>query len=731
MSRHDLIKLMPPLMLLIIAVSLIAQIATVVHAQESVLRIPLMSKPSTLSPFKINSVWDGIVIGTPLESLVANDPENPSRMIPWLAENFTVSEDGKVWIFKLRKNVYWHDGKPFTADDVVFTFKLAMSKKTPGYWYTNVPLVVDSVEKVDNYTVKIVLKKTFAPFLIKVASVPILPKHVWEPVASKPDFDPSTYEPTIDMLVGTGPFIIQSYDPAVGASYRVNENYWGPKPKVSKLVYPIITNPDAMFFSLLKGEIDTVTWSIPPKSVLDAIRDPNIAVVFVIEPSFYFLGFNTQKYPMNLEEFRKAIGMVIDRQYIVDTVLGGFGVPGNPGILSPVFTDLVNPKAYELLKYDVEGAKKLLDELGFVDRDGDGIRETPNGTKLTFELLTPSYDPVRVQAGNLISQWAAKVGIKITNNPVDFNELVNRAMNGAFDMFILGWIAEPDPDWLHDLLHGSQSAPTGFNLARINDSELNALLDEQRVTVDYEKRKEVVWRIQEVVAKKLPYVSLYHRVAIYGARIDTFSGWVQTIGYGYNPMSTAFGYANGWSLLNVIPSKDVPKPVIDVSEVRKEVAIGEPYKVRVKVSVDGKPSNEAWVVANIVGVSNPGYRGQVVLRNIGDGVYEGTFDTSTFSEGNYLLQVVVKDKGMSKAVLELTAKKVAPPPSPTQTPPTPTQSTPAPTITTVTTTVKETVTVTSTVTVTQPAETSAMAMVGVVVVLVIIVLTALVIMRRK
>ncbi len=627
---------------------------TVVEAQADIARIPLLSKPKSLSPFKVDTVWTAIVVGTVFESLVATDPNNPSRVIPWLAESYEVNEDGTEWVFRLRKDVVWHDGKPFTADDVVFTFNLVKERKTSGFWYTNVPIIVESVEKIDDYTVRFKLKQPYAPFLLKIAAAPILPKHIWEPIAMQEDFDPSKYEPTIDQLVGTGPFKIVSFDPAVGASYVANENYWGPKPKISRLIYPVIDNQDAMYLSLKKGEVDTVTWSIPPNAVEEAMRDPNIAVMFVVEPSFFFLGYNTQRYPFTLKEFRKVIAYIIDRQYIVDNLLGGFGIPGNPGLLSPVFGEMVNPRSFEYVRFDLEEARRILDSLGFIDRDGDGIRETPNGTKLEFEVIGPAYDPVRVQIGNLLAQWAAEVGIKINNNPVDLNEMIDRIVNtGNFDMFLEGWINELDPDWIYDLLHSSQASPNGFNIARFNNPELDRLLEMQRVITDFEERKDIVWRIQELIADELPYVSLYHRVSIYGIRIDKLGGWVQSIGFGYNPMAIAFGFVNGWSLLNIQPAMNLPKPVIQ--NVRFETA-GNKVMFEVAVEVNGQPMSNGEVIINMIGLTKPGFKGQIMLTDPSpNGVFKGTLAIQGFEPGRYLAQIIARDPngGMSKQVLEI------------------------------------------------------------------------------
>jgi len=310
------------------------------------------------------TVWDDYPLSLIYEYLfIMNESYEP---VPWLAERYEVSPDGKVYTIYLRQNVTWHDGVPFTAEDVKFTIEYYKKNHAPWWW--EAVKDVERVEVVDRYTVRIFLKETDVWYLRKLAELlPIIPKHCWENIP---------WNTTKPPMIGTGPFMWVEHVPGEYVKLKKNPNYWRKGyPKFDEIIFPIITNPSAMLLALKKGEIHYMTWYVPPAAIREVAADPNLRLFATPAPSFYYLGFNLKRYPLSELPVRKAIAMVIDKEKIVKELLLGWGRPAN-WFCAPNYKYWWNPNA-TTPPHDPEAAKKLLDEAGFIDIDGDGIREVP------------------------------------------------------------------------------------------------------------------------------------------------------------------------------------------------------------------------------------------------------------------------------------------------------------------------------------------------------------------
>ncbi len=317
------------------------------------------------------TTWDDYPLSLIYEYLFVMDEHY--EPIPWLVENYTVSPDGRVYTLYLRQNVTWHDGVPFTAEDVKFTIEYMKENHAPWWW--NAVKDVESVEVLDTYTVRITLKDTDVWYTRKLAEMlPMIPKHLWENVQ---------WNTTNPPMIGTGPYMWVEHVPGEYVKLKKNPNYWRKGyPKFDEIIFPIITNPSAMLLSLKKGEIHYMTWYVPPASIRDVAADPNLRLFSTPSPSFYYLGFNLKRYPLSEKVVRKAIAMIIDKDKIVNELLLGWGRPAD-WYCAPNYEYWWNPDANTSIYVNVDEANRILDEAGFIDIDGDGIREVP----LTF---TPS-----------------------------------------------------------------------------------------------------------------------------------------------------------------------------------------------------------------------------------------------------------------------------------------------------------------------------------------------------
>jgi len=623
---------------------------------------PLPSDPSEFSVFLRASSWSFVFLDPIYDGLVEIGPNN--EPVPWLAESWEVTEDGMEWTIHLVKNATWHDGTPFTAWDVKFTYDHCIQAKYPRW--SDLWTAVNRTEVIDDYTIKMYLNIPYPDFVLEVLPYPIVPKHIWEPIVSQPDFDPYTFQPSMDVLkVGNGPFILEEYKTNVYAKYKANLNFFKGRPYVDELLMPIITSPDAMLLALKNGEIDVFTWVLPVEAVPSLIVDENIGIHVYKSSTMYHWGFNLHKFPFNVKQFRKVLAHCVNKREIVEVLLHGYGRPGRFGVYPPtdMFPQWLNPDpkcGVDGYEFNLTLAAQMLDEMGWIDRDGDGIREDPEGRKLEFEIGPPTYDPVRVRAAEMISDWLSQIGIKATVVYLEWKTLwkkITAPLDSPFkiDSWLLGsGLGIGSPDILRFRLHSS-AIPNPNYYGFIN-ATFDELAEAQAREVDPEKRAEIVRKMQEILAEELPLIVLYHRNFISAYRTDRFTGWVKPVQDGVN---------NQWSWMNVyLKELAVLKPMT-ISLIKfpaPEVTKGTDITVRIKLTdTEGNPITGARVDAIITGRPET-----YTLTEVGDGVYEITLSTSDWTTGSYTLKLVCEASGFESTTSSLTfeLKEAAPPPPP-------------------------------------------------------------------
>ena len=465
---------------------------------------------------------------------------NNGTLIPWTAESWSVSPDARVYEFKIKKGIMWHDGKPFTADDVAFTFELAKKygDKTANPIYTLVGQYIDKVEKLDDYTVRVTLTQSYIPFLMYAATMYILPKHKWEKIE-----DPITYPN--DNPIGVGPYKFVSRTPGVKYVLRVNEDFFMGRPAIENVVIQIIKDPQTRILSLKKGEIDATV--IDPVDVSSLVGDPNVLVLkYPIIPTATVLGFNLRNYPLNIKEFRHVVTLMLDKEEMVQQIQFGFAEFGSDGYIQASWKEWAHPDAPLWIGKGMtpeerkKRAEEILESLGFIDRDGDGVRETPNGTKLEFDLWTLAEYSDYISAAFYVQRKLGEIGIKINVIPMATQTVIQRVYYGPpfeYDLYFMGIGYLPDPDNVLYVeffgdppVYGWTAYAEGYN-----NTELNELLLQQQKEGDVEKRREIIWRIQEILADDLPVIVLYHTFGLAARRTDRYTGWIDEEGV-YSPL---------------------------------------------------------------------------------------------------------------------------------------------------------------------------------------------------
>lgn len=442
--------------------------------------------------------------------------KDESGLVPYLAEDYSVSEDGMTYTFQLRKGVSFTDGTPFTAEDVKFTFDYM--KEHPYKWVS--VSMVEEASVVDEHTVEIRLNKTYNPFLSDVAgSLPILPKHIWENVT-----EPETFtEP--EAAISTGPFILENYDAAAGTyTFKANEDYFYGDVQIDKLVIANVSGGDSKE-ALLSGEIAAAP-NISYKAAMSLKDSPEYTVLEGPGLSVTRLYFNFDEEAMAVKEIRQAMYHAVNLDEIVEKAYGGAGYPGSAGHVQPG-TPWYNPDVRQYA-YDVETAKKMLSEAGAADSNGDGILEY-NGEEMSYTLTFTENDE---KLAELLVSYMKAVGIELVPQSADDATVKAAISEGNFELaFNTNGSFGGDPVFLSRFATvGADGAPsvTGQGGKTWESEEYNKIYNESAVEQDDAKRHEQVNELQEIIAEELPCLTLYYKKAVAAYNNTIFDGFYYT-----------------------------------------------------------------------------------------------------------------------------------------------------------------------------------------------------------
>ncbi|WP_034293849.1 MULTISPECIES: ABC transporter substrate-binding protein [Bacillus] len=429
-------------------------------------------------------------------------------VIPWLATNWSISDDQLTYTFTLEKDVTFHDGKPLTADDVVFSY--AYFKEHVFPWNADMTKV-KSAEKVSDTEVKIHLNEPFSPFITEIAGIlPIIPKHIWEDIKN-----PIEYQEE-QALVGSGPFTLDEYDKAAG-NYRFvkNSKYFKGNVNVDEVQYLAVENK---VLSLQNNEISAgMTFNYKEVEQMkqqgfDVIKaDPTGSAVRIV--------FNLNHNQLKDKRLRQAITYALDRAQLSEKLTGSDKpMVGNAGIIpldSPWYN--TNVKQYD---YSIDKANALLDELGY-SKNAKGIRDA-----LKLRVLVSSTS----QEAELMKVMLAKVGIDLTIQTVDSAAFSTAMSEGKFDMTITGHIGlSGDPDFLR-LWFSGQASNSLAGKSVFDNIEFQKLAALQLTQTDEADRKATIDQMQDILAEELPTLVLYHRPFYFIYKASDFNGWFNTYG---------------------------------------------------------------------------------------------------------------------------------------------------------------------------------------------------------
>lgn len=440
------------------------------------------------------------------------------EVIPDLAEGWEISDHNLVYTFHLRRDVRWHDGSPFSADDVLFTVEAMQDPHYQGPPYLAELWRSVEVVKVNSHTVKFILKEPFAPFL-DYTTIGILPAHLLAEVPAEllPN-DPFNRHP-----IGTGLFQVEEVN-AEHALLQANPDFYGPKPYLNKIEFRFYPDHEGILSAYERGEVQSIGRVLPEDlAKVEANAGLKLFSARLTGYTLIFLNLKDLELPFFQEKpVRQALLYALDRQKIVDRVLKGQGLVAHSPILPRTWAYDNNVVRYE---YDLERAKTLLTEAGWHnpthlsaktgDTNGEGsesVREKA-GVKLAFTLLTDD-DPLHVElAREIARQWEA-LGVKATPRTIGSGLVGEFLYPRKFEALLIDLELHGDPD-PYPLWHSTQTNDEGQNYAGFINYEVDKLLEEARCTTDSGRRAELYHRFQEIFADEVPSLLLYYPIYTY------------------------------------------------------------------------------------------------------------------------------------------------------------------------------------------------------------------------
>jgi peptide/nickel transport system substrate-binding protein len=511
---------------------------------------PEPTEPPEPAVFKVGTtyLWDGNNLGVEtsawgiyrlLFDSIVEFGANES-FIPGLAESWSVDDTGLVWTFKIREGITFHDGTPCTAEDIAWSLKWEEEIGFDSIAYMWAGLFLE-VTAVDATTLQITTGSPVGYMEYVLSYSFVVPQSVWGDISDHDTMAAYTGE---DAPTGTGPFVFGEWVPDEYLILDANENYWGGAPKIDQIIFQQYATEDAMVQAYLAGEVDAIT-SVPATAV-ETLQNTDDVVVsiwksFAVEElTLNSYAEGTQPASLGDPAVRLAIEYAIDRDQINQVAYLGYYTPATT-FIAPVMGDWHNSEL-ETVSFDIDMANQTLDDAGYIDTDGDDVREYSDGTPLHYRFMTGD-DATAARVAEVIQAGLSQAGISTEHQPVDFNTQMNKAFyEYDFDLNYWYWGMDPDPDFGGVIFLCDQL--WWWNDSGYCDPEYDEFYAASRVAIDHQDRVDAVWSMQEKIYNDRPWIVLLYGTVIQSYRPSKFDG--------FNPASR-YSVSGKWSLLQAEP----------------------------------------------------------------------------------------------------------------------------------------------------------------------------------
>jgi len=443
------------------------------------------------------------------------------KPVPDLATEWTHNADGTEWTFTIREGVTWHDGEPLTAHDVAFTYNYIIDNEL--WMYLQYLEHVTKVEAPDDTTVVITSSEPNA--MVLALYIPIVPEHIWSRIPG------SKIEKLTDPpVVGSGPFKLAEARKSQYVKFAANKDYFEGPPAIDTLYFRIYQNADTLVQDYRTGALDVGYFETP--TFLRGVKDmAGSKAVTVDRIGFHELGFNCWTDPKSKgnpllrdARIRQAVHWAIDKDKIVAQAMDDEATAGS-GVISPAAGDWHwEPAAREKVTFDPAKAKQILTDAGYIDRDGDGIRESENGQKLSWRFDVMSAYQNDITAAKMITTWLKDVGIDARLNIADEGAFGDRVYDNAdHDMYIWSWGGDIDPGFMLSCFTTTQIL--NWSDSEYSNKEYDELYREQAGAIDRTERLELVHQMQQHLYEQAPYIVLWYNVDCQAYQAAKWTGW--------------------------------------------------------------------------------------------------------------------------------------------------------------------------------------------------------------
>ncbi|MCL6633839.1 MAG: ABC transporter substrate-binding protein [Alicyclobacillus herbarius] len=464
------------------------------------------------NPFQTGTNNPG-TLGFIYESLFYYNRVGPERY-PLLGKSTQWSNGNKTLTVTLRDNVKWSDGQKFTSKDVVFTFNLL--KQHPELDSSGVWRELADVKADGDYKVVFDFKHVDVPFELYIEEAAIVPEHIWKNIK-----DPK--KTNNENPVGTGPYVLDSFS-SQDYKFKANPDYYLGKPPVPEIDMPAYNSNDGVNMALAKGDIQWTSSFIPNIEQVFTSKSPN--------NKYWFPPNNDVQLVPNLKNpilsnltVRKAMSLAIDRNALIQKGEYGYPEKANPtGVLLPIMKDWLDPnlpKADTEFTYNPQKAVKLLEDAGF-KKNSSGIFETPDGKPLSFSLEVVSGWTDWIMDAQLISQQLQKIGIKVQVQQQQYGGYMSDLQGHKFDLALVSTSNGPNPYYIF-----KSTFATGAinNYAQWSDPATDQALDQFASTTDKQKQKQALYKVERILAEKMPTIMLFEGPTWYEYHDSAYTGW--------------------------------------------------------------------------------------------------------------------------------------------------------------------------------------------------------------
>jgi peptide/nickel transport system substrate-binding protein len=463
-------------------------------ADGDMLVVGIPADLDTMFPPLSNAAGSSDVYGNVYWYLMRSEPDF-IHFRPGLADSFSFSEDSLQVTFYIHPGITWHDGAPFTAEDVVFADGVCRAPEInwpSASWLDH----ITNVEAVDSLTVRYTYDEQYMYQVVDANVCHPLPKHILGDVP----FSEMQNHPIGRAPVGNGPFRFVSWNPGQEVVLEANPDFVLGRPHLNRLAFRIIPETTNLATQVQNGDIDLWPRFTPPSLYPQFKSDPDLVVPSYPGRSYTYLAWNTQDPLFQDKRVRQALTLATNRQEIVDALLYGQGQVGSQPLISTIWAHDPTIQPYP---FDPDSAKTLLEAAGWIDSDGDGVREN-DGRKLSFSIKTNNENRLRVDIVTVLQQQLRAVGAEVRADPLEFNTFIEQLMAKDFQAAVAGWVvgikAELAPTFGRD---------EPFNFPSADNPELQRLIVEAELTRDMDAAKAMWSQAQRIVVEEAYYTFLF------------------------------------------------------------------------------------------------------------------------------------------------------------------------------------------------------------------------------